>query len=108
MAKGPGETPMNDPLAYFITWTTYGSWLPGDERGWVVKPGHFMAPEQQREVRARALMTDVELTLDREQRELVEQTVADHCRHRGWYLHRVSCRTQHVHVVVTAPNREPQ
>src|SRR6056297_296848 len=26
---------MNDnPLAYFITWTVYGAWLQGDERGW--------------------------------------------------------------------------
>ena len=24
----------DDPLAYFITWTVYGSWLQGDERGW--------------------------------------------------------------------------
>ncbi len=27
---------MNDePLGYFLTWVTYGTWLPGDERGWV-------------------------------------------------------------------------
>lgn len=26
---------MSEPLAYFITWTTYGTWLPGDPRGWV-------------------------------------------------------------------------
>lgn len=25
---------MTDPLTYFITWTTYGTWLPGDVRGW--------------------------------------------------------------------------
>ena len=25
----------DDPLAFFITWTTYGTWLPGDDRGWV-------------------------------------------------------------------------
>jgi hypothetical protein len=24
----------SDPLAYFITWTCYGTWLPGDDRGW--------------------------------------------------------------------------
>jgi hypothetical protein len=24
-------------LAYFITWTTYGTWLPGDFRGWIKK-----------------------------------------------------------------------
>jgi len=28
---------MNDPIAYFITWGTYGDRLPGDARGWVQK-----------------------------------------------------------------------
>jgi hypothetical protein len=23
-----------EPLGYFITWTCYGTWLPGDDRGW--------------------------------------------------------------------------
>lgn len=26
---------VSSPLAYLITWTTYGTWLPGDRRGWV-------------------------------------------------------------------------
>jgi hypothetical protein len=34
---------------------------------------------------------------------VVEQTIADHCRIRGWHLHVVNCRSNHVHVVVTAP-----
>ena len=25
------------PIAYHIIWTTYGTWLPGDARGWVKK-----------------------------------------------------------------------
>ena len=25
---------MDMPLAYFITWTVYGTFLQGDERGW--------------------------------------------------------------------------
>ncbi len=29
------EPPMPEPLAYFLTWSTYGTWLPGDERGWI-------------------------------------------------------------------------
>ena len=41
MGKDPGSIPMDDPLALFLTWTTYGLWLPGDERGWVEKPGRF-------------------------------------------------------------------
>ena len=23
-----------EPLAFLLTWTTYGTWSPGDERGW--------------------------------------------------------------------------
>ena len=31
----PNEAPQPEPIAYLITWTTYGTWLSGDERGWV-------------------------------------------------------------------------
>src|SRR5258707_4270031 len=95
--------PMADPLAYFLTWTTYGTWLPGDERGWVEKPGQFRPPDAERKKSAEQLMTESPLTLDVEQRRIVEATIADHCRIRGWRLQAVSARTQHVHVVVTAP-----
>jgi hypothetical protein len=26
---------MSKIIGYMVTWTTYGSWLPGDERGYV-------------------------------------------------------------------------
>ena len=47
-------------------------------------------------------MTEDACILDLEQRRLVEKTIADHCRIRGWELHAVNCRTNHLHVVVTA------
>ena len=53
-------------------------------------------------------MTEPALTLDPEQRRIVEDTIADHCRVRGWHLHGVNARTQHVHVVVTARQRHPE
>lgn len=103
-----GGTLMPDPLAFFLTWTTYGSWLPGDERGWAEKPGRFREPNSERLLAARQKMTESELTLDTEQRNITETTIADHCRIRRWRLLAVSCRTQHVHVVVAAPNRDPE
>ena len=33
MGKDPGSIQMDEPLALFPTWTTYGSWLPGDDWG---------------------------------------------------------------------------
>jgi REP element-mobilizing transposase RayT len=40
--------------------------------------------------------------LSDEQRRLFEATIAKHCAIRGWHLHVVNCRTNHVHAVVTA------
>lgn len=94
-------------LAYHITWTTYGTWLPGDARGWVrggdwgIKP-----PDPEKEHHARARMAESAIVLTDAQRSLVEQTIRDHCRIRGWILDAVNARTNHIHVVVTA-DREP-
>ena len=53
-------------------------------------------------------MTEDACLLVEERRRLVEkkQTVADHCHVRGWALHAVNCRSNHIHVVVTA-DRDP-
>lgn len=90
-------------LAYHITWTTYGTWLPGDARGWV-KWGEWgvQPPDPGREREACQRMVESAVVLTAEQRALVEQTIRDHCRIRGWELHAVNVRTNHVHVVVTA------
>jgi REP element-mobilizing transposase RayT len=98
----PHEAPMPDPLGYLLTWTTYGTWLPGDGRGWVKRGKGHQTPDRAREERARRRMTEPACELDQEQRALVEETIEDHCRIRGWDLFAVNCRTNHVHVVVAA------
>ena len=97
---------MSEPLAVLLTWTTYGTWLPGDERGWVERGGGFQLPDPIRKREAEARMTEDACVLDLEQRLLVENTITDHCRIRGWQLHIVNCRTNHVHAVVTV-DRDP-
>jgi REP element-mobilizing transposase RayT len=62
-------------------------------------------PDPSRELEAELRMTDSDVVLDREQRQLVEKTIADHCRVRKWILHAVNCRSNHAHVLVTAPDR---
>jgi len=108
MSREAGRVPQDEPLAYFLTWTTYGTWLPGDERGWVAKPGEFRPADAILEQVSRSLMTEPSLILDPSQRDLAERTIADHCRCRDWHLHAVACRTNHVHVVVTAAGRNPE
>ena len=92
-------------IAIFSTWTTYGTWLPGDPRGWFQRGRGLQDPDPVRWLEAALRMTESACTLDRDQRQLVEQTVIDHCAIREWILHGVNCRSNHVHVVVTAPGR---
>jgi REP element-mobilizing transposase RayT len=108
MPHEPGSIPQRDPIAFYLTRSAYGAWLPGDERGWVAKPGQFREPDAQLKAIAESLMTEPPLTLDPDQRRVVEATIVAHCQIRGWHLHAVNCRTKHVHVVVTAPNRDPE
>lgn len=97
-----------DPIGYFLTWVTYGTWLPGDARGWVEYQRGWQLPDPIRELEAKALMTEDACILTKEQRRAVEAQIAETCAHRGWTLHAVNCRSNHVHVVVTASVKNPK
>jgi REP element-mobilizing transposase RayT len=97
-----------DPIAYFLTWVTYGTWLPGDARGWVKYRAGWQLPEPARDLDAKAQMTEDACVLTSEQRRAVEAQIAETCAHRGWTLHTVNCRSNHVHVVVTALVNDPE
>lgn len=102
MKSRPNEPPMGDPLAFFITWVTYGTWLPGDERGWVEYHRGWQLPDPVRELEAKMRMTEDACRLDHAQRRAVEEQVTETCRIRGWDLHALNCRSNHLHVVLTA------
>ena len=96
------------PIAFFLTWVTYGTWLPGDARGWVEHQHGWKLPDPVRELEATARMAEDACRMTSEQRTAVERQILQTCQHRGWHLHAVNCRSNHVHVVVTAPNTPPK
>jgi len=98
----------DEPLGYFLTWATYGTWLPGDERGWVEYRRGWKLPDPIREWEATAAMTEDACLLDTAQRQAVEKQIAETCQHRGWLLHAVNCRSNHIHAVVSADNTSPK
>ncbi len=97
-----------EPLAYMLTWVTYGTWLPGDERGWIEYRNGWQLPSPMKELEATAVMTDTACILNTEQRHAVENQIAETCQLRDWHLHAVNCRTNHLHAVVTAPSTAPK
>ena len=98
-----------EPLAYFLTWTTYGTWLPGDERGWSRRgESDIQRPNRLFVEMARSRMKETAFFLDDPARQVVEDTIRQHCAVRNWHLHAVNARTNHVHVIVTAVGYEPE
>jgi REP element-mobilizing transposase RayT len=53
-------------------------------------------------------MSQNAVRLTPEQRTAVERQIDETCRYRGWQLHAVNCRSNHVHAVVTAANTAPK
>ena len=93
----------DSPIAFFLTWSTYGTWLPGDARGWIEYRHGFQLPDPILELESAARMTEDACRLALHQRERVEKQVAETCDHKGWVLHAVNCRSNHVHVVLSSP-----
>ena len=96
-----------DPIGYFLTWVTYGTWLPGDARGWIKYQAGWQLPDPIRVRESKARMSEGACILTMEQRRAVEAQIAETCAHRGWTLHAVNCRSNHVHAVVTADVIDP-
>jgi hypothetical protein len=98
---------MSEPLAYFITFHCYGTWLQGAGPGSVDRehnqPGAaFLAPDAEKRRAHEERMDQPAYHLDQDRRNLVLQSIGEVCRLRGWLLLAAHVRTTHVHVVVTA------
>ncbi len=100
------------PLAYFITFTTYGTWLHGRAPGSVDHSHNevgtpFLPPDEEREGSEQCKLAEPPYLLDADRRAVVLQTIREVASHRGWTLWAVHVRSNHVHVVVTA-NAKPE
>ena len=93
----------DEPLGYFITWTVYGTFLQGDERWWRKKRKGSQAPQPRLEQWHRDRLIHDVVFLSDEHRAIVESETRSHCEVRQWRLWIANPRTNHVHVVATAP-----
>ena len=106
--------PMNDePFALFIIWKCYGTWLPGDRRGYASNTrrpdGGFVAKQNipgtpyaagDRSTRNRALQRYATVRLAVDQTDCVVRAMVEAAGRRGWRLARAAVISNHVHVIV--------
>lgn len=98
---------MSDPAAYFITISVYGGRLHGDERGtsrrtWQADPSQPpVAANALRVATERAAMKNDSPVFRERHRATVGAAIQGVCTNRGWTLHAINVRTNHVHLVVS-------
>jgi len=96
------------PIAYLLTFRTYGTWLHGDKRSSVGrgKNNKFGEPKITPSVPFKESMQDRSnqpaIILDIEQRKLVGEAIKEVCEHRSYTLRAMNVRTNHAHTVVSA------
>lgn len=95
------------PLAYFITFTCYGTWLHGEKTTSVDRhfniPGTDFLPRNTARARfSKSQMTEEPYILDSLKAKVVLNAIKEVCSYRQWSLLAAHIRTNHVHIVLHA------
>jgi REP element-mobilizing transposase RayT len=103
---------------WLLTWTTYGTWLPGDDRGFVSNVRDGDGPELRHntpgttpDAKVRGLVIDSRermlgptVYLNAVQAGFVLEQLHETARYRGWELAAVAVMANHLHLVVGVPD----
>src|SRR6185369_1092693 len=95
------------PLAYLISFRSYGTWLHGDKRGAIDRfhnryGAPYLPPNQAWQHHNCKQLKSCPFILGAKERCSVDKAIRETCNIRQWYLHALNVRTNHVHAVVTA------
>lgn len=101
---------MECPIAYLITFTTYGTWLHGDKKGSVDKEHNrygsaFLSPNLGLQQNEQIALKNPPFILGQRQREIVLEAILQVCEFRGWLAHAVHVRSSHIHIVVSGEEK---
>jgi REP element-mobilizing transposase RayT len=101
------------PLAYLITFRSYGTWLHGDARGSIDRfrnlyKSPYIEPDKRWQKHNTQTLRGKPLMLSAAQRESVEKAIRETCTLRQWHLQAINVRTNHIHVVVSIGNVKPE
>lgn len=96
------------PLAYLLTFRTYGTWLHGSSK-YSVSDSHYtdyggpkIPPNAPLEEAMRSRQRFPSVILDRNQRGMVTQAIREVCEFRKYGLIALNVRSNHAHAVVAA------
>ena len=98
------------PLAYLITFRSYGTWLHGDDRGSMDRTNNRygaprIRPDTRRSRFEAGQLKSQPVILDAKQRAIVDSAVREVCDHRHYILRAINVRTNHAHTIVSVAGK---
>ena len=90
---------MAKTLGYMVTWTTYGTWLQGDERGYVKDGVVVKKNERLRQDNEQRLVKN-SVRFGAREKQVVKQAIKDEAERHNVRLYAIAICSNHVHVVV--------
>ena len=89
---------MGRTVGYMLTWTTYGSWLQGEDKGWV-KDGQIQGGNVNlKAINKRALVKDP-VVLTEKQQQIVREAILKSASKLKHKIHSIAVCSNHVHIV---------
>ena len=86
-------------FGYMVTWTTYGSWLQGDKRGYVRK-GRVLSGSEGLERANKSMCRGGAGKLGKTEREIITRAILAEGERIGERILGISVGSKHVHVVI--------
>jgi len=86
-------------IGFMATWTTYGSWLQGNKKGYV-KNGTILPANAELEKSNKALLKHDEINIPKNLRIIVKNAILKEAADIGQKVYAIAVCSNHVHIVV--------
>ncbi len=90
---------MGKTIGYMLTCSTYGTWLPGDERGYV-EHGRVSGMNEGLYNKSINCLKQKKIELNDKQREIVKKAIREEAERLGHMVYTIAVDRDHVHVVL--------
>ena len=90
---------MNKTIGYMLTWTTYGSWLQGDERGYV-ENGRVLSSDKKLVELCEKCQKGHTVKLGYSEKDIVRRAILNEANRIGYTIEALAVCSNHIHLVV--------
>jgi REP element-mobilizing transposase RayT len=91
-------------IGYMVTWTTYGTWLQGDERGYV-KDGVILPGNEKLKAANQEQQESEIVKLNAEQKQIVQNAILQEAQKFNQKIFAIAVCSNHVHVVAEVSSK---